>query len=53
MKNTLKLSFMSSDSDEAKNAMQTLTDVYGQVEPDKSDIIITLGGDGFMLETLN
>ena len=53
MKNTLKLSFMSSDSDEAKNAMKTLTDVYGQVEPDKSDIIITLGGDGFMLETLH
>ena len=53
MKNTLKLSFMSSDSDEAKNAMKSLTAVYGQVEPDKSDIIITLGGDGFMLETLN
>lgn len=44
---------MSSESDEAREAMESLTEAYGQVEPDKSDIIITLGGDGFMLETLH
>jgi len=48
-----KLSFMSSDSGEARKALESLTRAYGQVEPDKSDIIVTLGGDGFMLETLH
>ena len=48
-----KLSFMASNTLEACNALKSLVETYGQVEASESDVIVALGGDGFMLETLH
>lgn len=47
-----KISFRASDVDVAKEAMETLTARYGQCDAAEADVIVALGGDGFMLETL-
>ncbi|MDO9415860.1 NAD kinase [Pararhizobium sp.] len=47
------LSFVASDADEAQVALRELTAMYGSDEPDISDVIVALGGDGFMLQTLH
>ncbi|MCK8463064.1 NAD kinase [Aliiroseovarius sp. S1339] len=48
-----KIAFVASDAEIAQAALDELVTRYGTVEPDKSDIIVALGGDGFMLETLH
>lgn len=48
-----KISFRASDADVAQEALQALIETYGQVEPEDADVIVALGGDGFMLATLN
>ena len=48
-----KLAFVASDAPIAKAALADLTQQYGCVEVDEADIIVALGGDGFMLETLH
>ncbi|MEM7300330.1 MAG: NAD kinase [Pseudomonadota bacterium] len=45
------LSFLSSDVPDAREATDRLRSLYDHVEPDQADIIIALGGDGFMLQT--
>lgn len=45
--------FLSSDRTEAEAARQSLIEKYGQVPADECDVIVALGGDGFMLETLH
>jgi len=47
------IAFISSGGDEARNAQQRLTTRYSGVSPDKADVIVALGGDGFMLQTLH
>ncbi len=47
-----KMAFLSIEKPEARQALQVLSARYGNVEPAQADVIITLGGDGFMLETL-
>lgn len=47
-----KLAFVSSARPEAKQALEDITAVYGNVDAAEADAIIPLGGDGFMLETL-
>ena len=37
----------------AAAAAQTLTERYGNAAPEEADVLIALGGDGFMLETLH
>lgn len=49
----LKLTFLSSDRPEAVEARGRLALDYGSVEPDQADVIVALGGDGFMLEVLH
>lgn len=49
----LRFSFVSAGSAKAKKAYTTLTKQYGQCEPASADIIVALGGDGFMLQTLH
>jgi NAD+ kinase len=44
---------VASEIDEARDALSRLRDRYGGVEPEDADIIVALGGDGFMLETLH
>ncbi len=49
---SLKLSFHASDRHEARTAMKALTDKYGNYDAAEADVIVALGGDGFMLQTL-
>lgn len=44
---------MASRAPVAQQALQSLTTRYGTVEPEQADIIVALGGDGFMLSTLH
>jgi NAD+ kinase len=50
---TEKIAFMASTTSVAQTAKAALSRVYGDVEPEKADVIIALGGDGFMLQTLH
>lgn len=56
MKGALKtplIAVASSDAPQAQIASQQLKDLYPFVPIDQADIIVALGGDGFMLETLH
>ena len=48
-----KIAFVAAEGAEAQSALQRLTQRYGQVSTDDADIVVALGGDGFMLETLH
>ena len=47
------LSFVASTADDAQSARQTLIEEYGDVPFAEADVIVALGGDGFMLQVLN
>lgn len=47
------LCFKASTAVEAQLALQELVSLYGQVPADEADVIVALGGDGFMLQTLH
>jgi NAD+ kinase len=47
------LSFVASDSENARLAIRRLSHRYGNMPPALADVIVSLGGDGFMLETLH
>jgi len=46
-------SFVASETEEAQAALQRLSGRYAGASPDVADIIVALGGDGFVLETLH
>jgi NAD+ kinase len=48
-----KIHFVASDTDAAREALETMTARYGQSEPENAEVVVTLGGDGFMLRTLH
>lgn len=48
-----KLAFLASDAPIAQQAQAALATQYGGVPVEEADIIVALGGDGFMLETLH
>jgi len=47
------LCFQASNEPSSLSALAELIEYYGNVEPDEADVIIALGGDGFMLQTLH
>jgi NAD+ kinase len=47
------LHFTASDSPEAQESLARMRARYGDAGADKADIIVALGGDGFMLQTLH
>lgn len=47
-----KIAFVASARPTAKEALSELTQLYGNVDSADADVIVPLGGDGFMLETL-
>ncbi|MEM1233208.1 MAG: NAD kinase [Pseudomonadota bacterium] len=53
MARTDKIAFVASDVEIAQEAQATLTARYGTVPVDEADVIVALGGDGFMLQTLH
>ena len=48
-----RIGFVAGTTDIAKKAMSRLRERYGSVPPEEADIIVALGGDGLMLETLH
>jgi NAD+ kinase len=48
-----KIAFMASDTSIAQEARRALVAAYGDVAPAEADVIVALGGDGFMLQTLH
>ena len=48
-----KIAVISSDAPGAMEAAHRLEEKYGGVAPEEANIIITLGGDGLMLQTLH
>lgn len=48
-----KIHFVASEVENADSAMAALQEQYGQHELDQADVIVALGGDGFMLRTLH
>jgi len=50
---TLKIHFTASDADTASAAFTALVERYGQTELAEAHVIVALGGDGFMLQTLH
>ncbi|MDA1239015.1 MAG: NAD kinase [Proteobacteria bacterium] len=53
MSGNARLAFVASDSPEAQEALSSLVLRFGSVALSDADIIVALGGDGFMLETLH
>jgi len=48
-----RLAFVASPIAEAQDALHKLTRHYGNVAPEAADVIVALGGDGLMLQTLH
>jgi NAD+ kinase len=49
----IRLAFLASDRPEAQEARVALAARYGEHPIDEADVVVALGGDGFMLETLH
>ena len=50
---TLSIGFVASAAPEAQQARDELVALYGDCPPDEAEIIVALGGDGLMLQTLH
>lgn len=53
MTGNLKICFLADDTEKAQKALSVLEKRYGGVSYAKADMIVALGGDGFMLQTLH
>src|SRR5215469_5116617 len=48
-----RIAFVASAGEEAQAALKQLGDLYGNCAPNDADIVVALGGDGLMLQTLH
>jgi NAD+ kinase len=48
-----RIAFVAADTSPAREALADLTQRYGQHAPADADVIVALGGDGFMLDALH
>ena len=48
-----RIAFVASPICEAQDALQKLGAAYGNAAPESADVIVALGGDGLMLQTLH
>jgi NAD+ kinase len=48
-----RIAFVASDTPEAQSALKRLAGSYGNVAAEQADVIVALGGDGLMLQTLH
>jgi len=53
MRPSTAIFFRASDAEVAQSALRALVERYGQVAPEAADVIVALGGDGFMLQVMN
>lgn len=48
-----RLAFVAAEVPQARRALSSLIRTYGQASPEEADVVIALGGDGLMLQTLH
>jgi len=48
-----RIALVASHGDEAQSQLASLKKLYGDFAPEEADVIVALGGDGFMLRTLH
>jgi NAD+ kinase len=48
-----RIAFVASQAPEAQRARKVLSGHYGNVVAEEADVVVALGGDGFMLQTLH
>jgi NAD+ kinase len=48
-----QIAFVASGSEEAQAALEQLSNLYGNCAPEAADVVVALGGDGLMLQTLH
>jgi len=48
-----RLAFLAADTEEAREAAALLRERYGDCAPEDADVVVPLGGDGMMLQTLH
>jgi NAD+ kinase len=48
-----KLAFVASPTPEAKDAAAALAARYAHAPPEEADVVVALGGDGLMLQSLH
>jgi NAD+ kinase len=48
-----RVAFVASPTPDAQEALQALTSLYPSADPTDADVIVALGGDGLMLQTLH
>ena len=53
LKHSQRIAFVAGQTPEARDAYARLEKRYGNVDPAKADVIVALGGDGLMLQTLH
>ena len=51
--NVEKVAFVAAPNPEAQAALERLSTLYPSVPPEEADVVVALGGDGFMLHTLH
>src|SRR3569833_2150190 len=47
-----RIAFVASPAPEARKALKQLVRLYGNHSPSRADVVVALGGDGLMLQTL-
>jgi NAD+ kinase len=48
-----RIAFFASPADDAHKALDELVERHGHHDPEAADVLVALGGDGFMLQTLH
>ena len=48
-----RIALLASPTDDAQSALALLAGRHGQHQPEDADVLVALGGDGFMLQTLH
>ncbi len=48
-----KIGFVAAENSEAATALRALTAAYEHTAPDQAEVVVALGGDGFLIETLH
>jgi NAD+ kinase len=48
-----RIAFLASTAELAQSARNTLVHSFGDCDPSTAEVIVALGGDGFMLQTLH
>src|SRR5688500_8177142 len=48
-----RLAFVAAEAPQARRALNRLVKIHGRAAPEDADVIVALGGDGLMLQTLH